>query len=291
MRRSLPILAGLLLGVSAPPVHADAFDHYINPILAKVAEAKGVKEVKRLTADQLADNDRVLPGIPHAFVVVRTNEGRYSKLLLQPARQKIDKYQSVPILLIERYVTYREGEERTIRVAGKNTYLFPGFRFSLDLGQVVPEEIGADLRFAVKGDEAHLEAVGNARLYLVTQPLPEAAPKKTEKLVVGEVFEPRYFNGSYKLYDDGRRSGTLVLKVDGEGQVTGSYYSDKDGQKYDLSGKLGKPAHRIQFTIKFPRTEQTFQGWLFTGDGKYLVGSSRLLDREAGFVAVRAEPE
>ena len=52
---------------------------------------------------------------------------------------------------------------------------------------------------------------------------------------------------------------------------------------------VGMQAHSVQFTVKFPRVEQTFQGWLFTGDGKVLTGSSRMLDREAGFYAVRLE--
>ena len=75
------------------------------------------------------------------------------------------------------------------------------------------------------------------------------------------------------------------------GDVTGAYYSDKDGQKYEVRGKIGSPAYAIQFTVKLPRTEQTFQGWLFTGDGKAMAGSSRMLEREAGFYAVRVEEE
>ena len=32
---------------------------------------------------------------------------------------------SVPILLVERFVTYKEGEERTEKAKGRNVYLFP----------------------------------------------------------------------------------------------------------------------------------------------------------------------
>jgi len=71
---------------------------------------------------------------------------------------------------------------------------------------VVPEKLGGDLRFVNDGGKAYLEPLGKAKLYLLTKPLPEATPKKTAKLVVGETFEPRYFNGSFKLHDDGRRS-------------------------------------------------------------------------------------
>ena len=97
----------------------------------------------------------------------------------------------------------------------------------------------------------------------MTQPLPEAAPRKAARPEIGATFEPRFFNGKYTLYDDGRRSGTLVLKVLDGGAVTGAYYSGKDGKKYEVSGKVGNPPHAIQFTVTFPRTTQTFQGWLF----------------------------
>ena len=251
--------------------------------------AAGVKEVKQLTPALIADNDRVLPGVTSAFVVVRTNDNRFAKLLVQPARQKVDADRQVPILMIDRFVTYKEGDERTVQASGHNVYLFPGFRFQLDIGQVVPEELGGDLRFVNDGGKAYLEPIGKAKLYLLTKPLPEATTKKTAKLVVGETYEPRYFNGSFKLHDDGRRSGTLTLKVGAGNDVTGSYYSDKDGQKYDVKGKVLTPNYAIQFTVKFPRTEQQFQGFMFTADGKAIAGISRMQEREAGFYALRVE--
>jgi hypothetical protein len=277
--------------VTLSSARADAFDHYLNPLLRKVPGAEGAREVKRLTPAEITDQQRVLPDSTGAFLVVHTNDGRWSKLLVQAARQKLADGRHVPILLIDRFVTYKEGTEQTVQAAGKNVSLFPGFRFSLDLGQVVPEELGGDLHFVADGGKVATEAVGKAQVYLLGKPLPGAAPKKAPKLVVGDTFEPRYFNGTYHLYDDGRRSGKLVLKVEEGGEVGGAYYSDKDGEKYDVKGKLGTPVNTIQFTIKFPRTEQTFQGWLFTGDARALTGYSRLLDRELGFYAVRVEDE
>jgi hypothetical protein len=209
---------------------------------------------------------------------------------VETARQKIGD-QTVPILIIDRFVTFKEGEERTVQASGQNIHLFEGFHFSLDLGQVVPAKMGGDLRLVVDGRKVYAEPVGKAKMYLVTRPLPGTEPKKPDKVVVGGTFEPRYFNGTYKLYDDGRRSGKLVLQVSAIGEVSGAYYSDKDGQKYDVFGKVGVPKHSIQFTIKFPRTEQVFQGWLFTGDAKALAGSSRMQDRETGFYALRVEEE
>jgi hypothetical protein len=291
MSRYLPILA-ISLALAAPPtLRADAFDHYINPILAKVPSADGTRELKQLTPDLLAEHNRVLANLTGSLVVVQTNDGRWSKLLVQAGRRKTndDPPQQIPILLVDRYTTYKEGQERAIQASGSNVYLFNGFHFSLDLGQVVPAALGGDIRFVAEDGKQYLEPLGKAKLYLLTKPIAEATPKKPAKLVVGEAFEIRYFNGTYKLHDDGRRSGTLNLKVDDAGEVTGSYYSDSDGQKYEVFGKVGTPRHTIQFTIRYPRTEQVFRGFLFTGNGKALTGTTRLQDRDTGFYAVRVE--
>lgn len=285
----LTALAVLALLISTPLTRADSFDNYINPILAKAPEAKGVQEIKQLTPALIADHDQVLSDVSAAFLVVKTNESRWSKLLVQSARRKIDADNSVPILLIDRYVTYKEGDEQKVQAIGKNVNLFNGFRLNLDFGQVVPADFSADLRFVAEGDKMFLEPVGKAKMYLLTEPMPEAAPKKTGKLVVGESFEIRYFSGSYKLYDDGRRSGVLKLEVDDEGGVTGGLYSDKDGSKYEVVGKIGKEKHNITFMVKLPRTEQYFVGWMFTGDGKAITGTSELQSRKTGFYAVRIE--
>ncbi len=278
-------LAALALG---RPAQADPFDLYTNVALDKLVESKNVKEVKQLTPRLIIEHDRVLPGIASTFVVVKTNGGRYAKLLLHQAKQKIGADKTVPILLVERYVTYKDGEERTVLASGKDLSLYPGFRVSFDLGQVVPKALGGDVRFVVKGEKMYAEPVGKARLFLVTRAL-DLAPKKGGKFVMGEKVEPKHFNGSFKLYDDGRRSGSLKLKVDAEGNVSGAYYSDKDGSKYVVKGKVGSPAHAIEFRILFPRVEQTFKGLLFTGNGKAMAGTSRLVERETGFYAIREE--
>jgi len=289
MCRYLPLALFACL-VAVRPAHADSFDHYVNPVLGKALESENVKPLKELPADDIGDNDRVLPNIPAAFLIIRTNDNRLAKLLVQSARQKIPGTdRAIPTLLIERYVTYKEGEEQTVLASGKNLALFAGFRLSLDLGQVVPDELGGDVQFVVEGNKAVVRPVGKAKLYLVTRAVPGVEPKKGPKLVVGDSFQARYFSGTYKLYDDGRRSGKLVLKVEDDNSVTGSYYSDRDGAKYDVYGQVGKPIHSIQFTVKFPRTEQVFQGMLFTGDGRVLTGTSRMQEREGGFYALREE--
>ncbi len=283
--------AWLALLVAPLAARADSFDDYTNPLVAKAAKSADAQKLPKLTTDQMVEHRSVLSGVPGTFVVVKTNEGRWAKLLLQPgARQKVSATESVPILLIDRFVTYREGEERTVQAAGKNVQLYGDFRFSLDLGQVVPAALGGDLRFVVEKDSEYVETVGMAEMYLITKHLSEATPKKAPKLTIGATFEPRYFEGTYKLYDDGRRSGELHLKVDERGDVTGHLFSDKEGKKYEVEGKVGTPvAHAIQFKVFYPQTFQTFDGLLFTGDGRAITGSSRILGRETGFYALRVE--
>ena len=283
------VVASFVIVTFVSAAHADSFDHYFNAHLATLTTAPEATKIKELTPPLMVEHSRALPGLTATFIVVKTNEDRLSKLLLQPARQKVKEGESVPILLIERYVTFREGEERTIYAQGQNVRLFDGFRFNLDVGQVVPANVGADLRFVVDGDKVYLEPQGKAEMFLVTKHLAEATPKKLAKLQIGAAFEPRYFEGVYKIYDDGRRSGSLHLNVTPEGSVSGAYYSDKDGQKYEVEGKVGQPSHHIQFRVTFPRTIQYFQGWMFTGDGKAITGTSKLQERETGFYAVRVE--
>jgi hypothetical protein len=283
MSRYLAITAIFL---AASVARADSFDYYTNDILAKVPKAEGVQSIKQLTPDMLVDYDGALPDTRGAFLVVKTNDNRWAKLLVQTAAQKVgDK--KLPILLINRFVTYKEGEERAVAAEGKNIRLFQDFQFNLDIGQIVPAAVGGDLRLVLADGKTYVEPIGKAEFYLVTKPLPEARPKKADKIIVGKTFEPKYFNGSYKLYDDGRRSGKLVLKVDDKGIVDGWYYSDKDGSKYEVSGRVGEPNHAIKFKISLPRTPEEFEGWMFTGNAQVMCGVARLQDRDAGFYAVR----
>jgi hypothetical protein len=288
MARLLPLLTALLL---IAPACADHFEHYINPILDKtIADGKNIKEHKELTASQIAEMGEVLADTSDAFLIVRTNEDRWAKLLVQQARQRFGKDKQAPMLLIEKYVTFKEATERTVKAKGENVHIYPGMRLNLDLGQFVPEALGGDILVeAVEKDSFKLKPLGNAKLYVLTKPIPDVVPKKAEKLVVGATFEIRYFNGTYKLYDDGRRSGKLKLEVNESGEVTGSFYSDRDGAKYEVFGKAGDPQHAIRFTIKFPQVEQNFNGFLFTGNGKAIAGTTKLQNREAGFYAERVE--
>jgi hypothetical protein len=287
LRTWLGVVVALVMPAAAM---ADAFDNYTNPILAKVPASKSAERVQQLTPEMMVQHSRALPGITAALVVLKTNDGRLAKLLVRPAAHKVSHSETVPIVLIERFVTFKEGEERTVVASGHDVRLFAGFTFSLDIGQAVPPKLGGDIRLVVEGAKQWLEPVGKAEMFVVTKHLKEANPAKGAKVAIGEKFDPAYFNGTYKLYSDGRRSGKLLLKLGTNGKdVEGWFYSDKDGAKYEVSGTIGNPKHVVEFAIQFPRTLETFRGLLFTGDGRAIAGTSRLQDREAGFYAVRVE--
>jgi hypothetical protein len=285
-RLAVLTLAFPLLAVP-PAAGADTFDRYTNPVLMKAPEAAGVRPQTRLSFAAVVDDNGAVPGIDGTLLVVRTNDGLYGKLVVEGAYQKVGVHGRVPVLFVKRYVTYRLGQDEAVLARGENVKLFSGFRLSLDIGQVVPKELGGDLRVVADRGKLFVEPLGKAKLYLVTRPLPGTEAKHAEKFVVGGAFQPRYFNGTYRLHDDGRRSGKLTLKVGPTGDVTGVFYSDKDGQQYEVAGKVGTPNYSIEFTIKFPRVVETLHGWMFTGDGRAIAGTARLQDHEAGFYAVR----
>lgn len=287
MSRAVLVVCSLVI---VGQVRADQFEHYTNPVLEKaVNDGSNVKEVKALTAKEVGDFGDVLGDTSATFLIVRTNDDRWAKLLVQPAAQRVGKDRQVPMLLVEKFVTFKESTERTVKAKGENVHLYPGTRLSLDFGQVVPASVGEDVAVEADGPAFKVSPAKNAKLYVLTKPIPGVVPKKPAKLAVGATFETRYFNGKYKLYDDGRRSGQLTLEVNDAGEVTGSFYSDRDGAKYDVTGKVGNPRHAIGFTVKFPQVEQTFSGFLFTGNGKAITGSSKMQDREAGFYAERVD--
>jgi hypothetical protein len=157
---------------------------------------------------------------------------------------------------------------------------------------VVPEAVGGDLTVIADPKDPNgfvVKPVKDAKLFVLSKPIAGVVPKKAPKLVVGEAFESRFIAGKFKLHDDGRRSGVLRLEVSEAGEITGTFTSDKDGREYEVQGKAGTPKHAVSLTIKFPATIQTFTGYVFTGDAKAIAGTTKILEREAGFYAERVE--
>jgi hypothetical protein len=285
-------LAALALLTATTLGRAEQFDYYTHPVLSKAATDGTLKETKELTSDQIADAAGALPDSPSAVLVVATNDNRFAKLLVQPARQKVGTDKTAPLLLVDKYTTFKGTSPQAVQASGQNLHLYPGLRLNLDIGQVVPELVSGDLIVEADPKSADgfvVKPIKEAKLYLLTKLIAGVAPKKAPKLVVGETFETRFFAGRYKLHDDGRRSGVLKLEVNDVGEITGTFTSDKDGREYEVQGKAGTPRHALTFSIKFPATTQTFTGHMFTGDGKAIAGTTKMLEREAGFYAERIE--
>ena len=92
------------------------------------------------------------------------------------------------MLLIEKYVTFKEATERTVKAKGDNIHVYPGMRLNLDLGQFVPEVLGGDILVeALDNDSFKLKPLGNAKLYVLTKAIPDVVPKKAAKLVAARL--------------------------------------------------------------------------------------------------------
>src|SRR5687768_2743388 len=148
MCRVAPIVVLALAAVC----RAEQFDYYTHPVLAKAIGDGMLKEVKELTADQIGEHTGALPDSSSTFLVMATNDKRFAKLLAQPARQKVGGDRQAPLLLIDKYVTFKGTTDRAVQSHGQNLHLYPGLRLSLDIGQVVPEAVGGDLTVAA-GDK------------------------------------------------------------------------------------------------------------------------------------------
>jgi hypothetical protein len=99
---------------------------------------------------------------------------------------------------------------------------------------------------------------------------------------------PGDFAGRYRLFANGQWSGTLDLKVDQEGGVSGRFRSDLNGAAYPVSGQVAPDVpHKVAFRVKFLRTQQDFEGYLWTEGKGALAGTLTMLDHAYGFFAIR----
>src|SRR3954471_1899576 len=108
-------LAALALLTAAAAARGDQFDYYTNPVLSKAAGDGSLKEVKELTSEQVSDFAGALADAPSTFVVVATNDKRFAKLLVQPARQKLGADKSAPLMLVDRYATFKGTSDRAVQ--------------------------------------------------------------------------------------------------------------------------------------------------------------------------------
>lgn len=276
------LVMAVCLMTPAPAAAADAFDLHTSQWLRK-----GVAKQKPLTSLSVADagNLKALSSdLSGHCVVVVTDEGNIAKALVAWGfRRGPDK--TTPVLLIERFVTYRADRGDTAAAAGKNVMLFAGFAFNFDIGQVVPAGQGGDVRFTEK---RLLEPLEKAKLYgLDGSQLP---PKK-----VGEAPDPndhdgvlpRDFAGAWKVNVDGRWKGEMRLKVTNAGRATGTYTSADSKSTYRVKGRLAALRHNMKLSIYLDNAVQSVDAFLFTADKSALAGTATLAGRNFGFHATR----
>jgi hypothetical protein len=243
-----------------------------------------------LTLGEIDALPSVLRDSRSALLVATTDQGNVARLLVAPALRKApgSDREPIPVLVLERFDTFDAGNLASRLAHGKDLILFDGFRIDLDSGQIVPEDQGGDLQFQAKGDGGPwLLAPGKAKLYTLSK-APILESSTGTRPTPGRAVLPGDFAGRYRLFANGQWSGTLDLKVDSTGAVTGRFRSDLNGAAYPVNGQVAPDVpHKVAFRVKFPRTHQDYEGYLWTEGKGAMAGTLTMLDHAFGFFAVR----
>jgi len=289
-RRTIALLAFLfLLPVGPSPASADDFDRMGEADLGRPVLEKHARRRDGLNFGELAALPSVLRDARSSLLFVVTDQGNVARLIASPGFRKLpgEPGKLTPTLVIDRFETRDPANRAGPAARGKDAWLFDGFGYDLDAGQVVPIELGADLRFVAAGpDDGRLGPVGKAELF-AAESLPAFPKPRGDRPSEGRVVRPSDYNGAYRLTANGVWSGVVRLKVDAEGVVSGDFQSDSGGSAHPVEGKTTGGDHGIAFTIRFPRTRQDYNGWLW-GEGKdVMAGSVAMIGQTFSFVAVR----
>jgi hypothetical protein len=271
---------------------ADEFGRLEGAPLFDIPTSAGIRTPAALSYRDLEALPGVLAGERAAFVIVKSDLGNLSKILVSGGFKKLtpadEGAASVPILILERFETIKASDRRSFSARGRGVTLFDGFQFDLDTGQVVPDGAGGDIRFTASGpSEPRLTTVGASRFYVLEKPLvlPAVGGGKPSS---GRAVLPGDFRGRFDLVADGQWSGRLDLAVDAQGAVTGFFRSEKNGSTYPVSGKAGDGGpQRIRFEVRFPRANQSYDGLIWSEGKNVIAGTVTMLDHPYSFVAIR----
>lgn len=276
------LLVVLLFGSSTLSA-ADVFDRQTSSTIKKLIESNDA--VAEITLESSAKLKPLSASITSPCVLIKTDEGNLAKALISWGGLKRTSGKQIPILLIERYTTYREDRPDLTKAHGKDVMLFPGFGFNFDLGQVVPVEEGADIEFTEKGT---LKGRGAAKIVPMNPPQLSAtdASSKHDPLDHEGVIA-KDFSGTWKLNADGRWLGEWELKVDEGGRATGKFTSDESRNTYDLSGQVGSLPNNLKLDVFLANAQMAVDAYLWTKDKSMMAGTVTLSDRKFGFVATR----
>ena len=277
----------LLLLTLATPVNAlDVFDRHTPYWLRQATkDAQPLAEISAKQADGLKRLDAKLE---NPCLIIKTNEGHLAKALITWGFRK-GQEKNVPVLLIERFVTY-SGSGEVTSATGGNVMLFPGFQFNFDIGQVVPAGHGGDVEFTAGG---LLKSTDEAKLYTLSgSALPPVGEEEAGAPTDHDGVIPEDFGGNWKVTIDGRWSGEMVLSVDDEGTVMGKYVSNETKSGYTVEGRVTKNvAHRMSMVIDFGNSKQVFESFLWTSDKSTMAGTTQVDTQRFGFVAHRVKSD
>ncbi|MBI1349225.1 hypothetical protein GC163_23395 [bacterium] len=285
--RCLGSMVVILGALASHAWSADVFDRHT---MAELRQA--VDQGTPAAQITLADVAKIKPlgkNLSSPCVAVKTNNGNYAKALLGWGLRKGGE-KPTPVVVLERYVTYRIDRPELTSAAGKDVMLFPGFGFNFDIGQVVPVGHGADVEFTAEGA---LKPVGDAVISPINgSMLP--APTETAKHDPNdhEGVLPADFAGTWLVDADGRWKGEWELKVDASGRIDGTFISDELQNRYEMLGQIGSTPQHLKLTVTLANAQMNVDAYLWTTDKSKMAGTVDLVGRKFGFVATRvAESE
>jgi len=262
---------------------ADVFERHTAKELQRAIEQGPA--AAQLTLNDAAKLKPLSPTLSSPCIVVKTDDGNYAKALVGWGLRKGGE-KPTPVLLIERFVTYRGDRPDLTAAVGKDVMLFPGFAFNFDIGQVVPEGHGADVKFTAN---SALKPVGEVQFVaLHGSLLPPADPTTKRDPAAQEGVTLEDFAGTWKVDADGRWKGEWELKV-ANGDVTGSFVSDESKNRYDVTGQAGALPHQVKLEVFLANAQMQIDAYLWTKDKSKMAGTLVLAGRKFGFVAERAE--
>lgn len=263
----------------------DLFDrHALAELKLATKDASAVLEITSATA---AKWKPLSPRVSAPCLIVRTNDGNWSKALLVWGQRKLKgREQPHPVLVLERFVTYRSDREGQTAATGKDVMLFAGHSFSFDIGQVVPTGSGADIEFT---DAGLIKPLGEAKLFALNgSQIADADPTKPNPND-HEGILPRDFAGTWKVSIDGRWTGTWEISVDDQRTILGKFISDETQSRYELYGKVSNIPHQAKLEIDLANSNMSIEAFLFNSDKSSMSGTVVMANRKIGFIAKRQE--
>jgi hypothetical protein len=278
------------LGVWSNPALADQFEQLDGPTLTRTLKGTDATPRASLTTSDIGGMPPLLRDTRSALVLARTDLGNPVRLLLVPElrKQASGRGEPIPVIVLERLDTFDASDPSTRLATRRDLVVFDGFQVDLDTGQVVPEGQGGDVIFRIQGEGGpRIESVGDARLFTLAK-APGLDTSTAPQPTPGKAVLPGDFAGRYRLFANGQWSGTLDLRVEGRGVVTGQFRSDLHGTTYPVSGQVTSDvAQKVLFAIKYPRARQEFEGYLWAEGKGAIAGVASLNERAVGFFAIR----